>query len=188
MISPLMISLPYDIHTLWYPHLTISPPYDIPALWYPLHLMISPPYDMSVYLRTVSAPLASAWLAATYHACLWSIRACTVTSPHTSLIQATAARPHGCNIQAKFDSQRVPTLFSGKFCKLSNKKLTLGMIVDDLPRWLFIAAFVFQLRTRDHAVRSAELAFITIIYLLQRCLQITAGRIESIILSFICPC
>ena len=35
----------------------------------------------SVHLRTVSALLACARLAATYRACLWSIRVCTVTSP-----------------------------------------------------------------------------------------------------------
>ena len=82
----------------------------------------------SVYLRTISAPLAHSRLAATYRTCLWSIRACTVMSLYTSHIQATAARPHGCNNRAKFVSQRVPTLFSGEFCKLYNEKLTLGMI------------------------------------------------------------
>ena len=67
----------------------------------------------SVHLRTVSALLACARLAATYHACLWSIRACTMTSPDSSHIQATAARPHGCKNRAKYVSQRFPTLFSG---------------------------------------------------------------------------
>ena len=67
----------------------------------------------SVHLRTVSALLACARLATTYCACLWSIRACTVTSPNSSHIQATAARPHGCKNRAKYVSQRVPTLFSG---------------------------------------------------------------------------
>ena len=32
----------------------------------------------------------------------------------------------------------------------------MRIIFDDLPWQLFIAAFVFQLRARDHAVRSAE--------------------------------
>ena len=90
-----------------------------------------------------------------------------MTSLHTSHIQATAARPYGCNNQAKFASQQIPTLFSGEFCKLNNEKLTLGMIVDDLPWRLFIAAFVFQLHARDRTVRSAELVFFVIIYLLQ---------------------
>ena len=124
-----------------------------------MHMIVQ---GFSVYLRTVSATLARAWLAATYRTCLWSIRACTVTSPHTSHIQATAARPHGYNNRAKFASERVPTLFSGEFRKLNNEKLTLGMIVDDLPRRLFIAVFVFQLCVRDHAVRSAELVFFAI--------------------------
>ena len=98
----------------------------------------------SVHLRTVSALLAHARLAATYRACLWSIRACTVTSPDSSHIQAMAARPHGCKNRAKYVSQRVSTLFPGEFRKLNNETLTLGMIVDDLSRRLFIATFVFH--------------------------------------------
>ena len=97
-----------------------------------------------MYLRTVSALLARDQLAATYCVCLWSIRACTVMSPDSSHIQATAARPHGCKNQAKYVSQRVPTLFSGKVRKLNNEMLTLGMIVDDLSQRLFIASFVFS--------------------------------------------
>ena len=62
-------------------------------------------------------------------------------------------------------------MFSGEFCKLNNEKLTLGMIVDDLPWRLFIATFVFQLRTRDCAIKSAEMAFFASIYLLQCWLQ-----------------
>ena len=50
------------------------------------------------------------------------------------------------------------------------------MIVDDLPRRLFVAALVFQLHARDRAVRSAEMAFFAIIYLLQGCLQIRRGE------------
>ena len=111
-----------------------------------------------------------------------------MTSPHTTHIQAKAARPHSCNNQANFVSRQVPTLFSGEFCKLNNEKLTLGVIVDNLLRRLFIAAFVFQLCARGRAVKSAEMAFFAIIYLLQRCLQMAAGRIERIILSFIFPC
>ena len=110
-------------------------------------------------LKDCLSSLARARLAATYHACLWSIRACTVTSPHINHIQATAAKPHGCNNRAKFVGQRVPTLFSGEFRKLNDEKLTLGMIVDDLPRRLFVAALVFQLHARYRAVRSAEMAF-----------------------------
>ena len=45
------------------------------------------------------------------------------------------------------------------------------MIVDDLSRRLFLATFGFQLRARDRAVKSAEMAFFTSIYLLQCCLQ-----------------
>ena len=67
----------------------------------------------SVCLSAVSALLVHARLTATYWACLWSIRACTMTSPHTDHIQATAARPHGCNNWAKYFRQRVPTLFPG---------------------------------------------------------------------------
>ena len=115
--------------------------------------------ENSVHLRTVSALLACARLAATYHACLWSIRACTVMSPDSSHIQATAARPHGCKNRAKYVSQRVPTLFSGEFRKLNNETLTLWMVVDDLSRRLFIATFVFQLCARDRAIKSAEMAF-----------------------------
>ena len=100
---------------------------------------------ISVHLRTVSALLVRAWLVATYHACLWSIRACTVMSPDSSHIQATAARPHHCKNRAKYVSQRVPTLFSGEFHKLNDETLTLVMIVNDLSRRLFIATFVFQL-------------------------------------------
>ena len=74
-----------------------------------------------------------------------------MTSPHINR--------HGCNNRAKFVGQRVPTLFSGEFRKLNDEKLTLGMIVDDLPRRLFVAALVFQLHARDRAVRSAEMAF-----------------------------
>ena len=129
-----------------------------------------------MHLRTVSALLACVRLAATYHACLWSIIACIVTSPHTTHIQATAAKPHGCNSRAKFVGQRVSTLFSWEFCKLNDEKLTLGMIVDDLPRRLFVAALVFQLHVRDRSVRSAEMAFFAIIYLLQSCLQIRRGE------------
>ena len=130
----------------------------------------------SVHLRTVSALLAHTRLAATYRACLWSIRACTVTSPNSSHIQATVARPHGCKNRAEYVSQRVPTLFSGEFRKLNNEKLTLGMIVDDLSQRLFIATFVFQLCMRDRAVKSAEMAFFTSIYLLQCCLQNRHGE------------
>ena len=129
-----------------------------------------------MHLRTVSALLVRTRLAATYHACLWSIRTCTVTSPHINHIQATAAKPHGCNNRARFVGQRVPTLFSGEFHKLNDEKLTLGMIVDDLPRRLFVAALVFQLHARDCAIRSAEMAFFAIIYLLQSCLQIRRGE------------
>ena len=50
-----------------------------------------------VRLRTVSAVLARALLKTTYRAYLWSIGACTVTSSHSSHIQATVVRPHGCN-------------------------------------------------------------------------------------------
>ena len=124
----------------------------------------------SVHLRTVSVLLARGRLAATYRACLWSIRACTMTSPDSSHIQATAARLHGCKNGAKYVSQWVPTLFSGEFRKLNNETLTLGMIVDDLSRRLFIATFVFQLCARDRAVRGAEMAFLTSIYLLRCCL------------------
>ena len=124
-----------------------------------------------MHLRTVSALLAHAQLAATYRACLWSIRACTVMSPNSSHIQATAARPHGCKNRAKYVSERVPTLFSGEFRKLNNETFILGMIVDDLSRRLFIASFVFQLCARDCAVKSAEMAFFTSIYLLQCYLQ-----------------
>ena len=91
-------------------------------------------HRLSVHLRTISALLAHAQLAATYCVCLWSIRACTVMSSHSSHIQATAVRPHGCNNRAKYVSQRVPTLFLGEFCKLNNEKLTLGIIVDDMSR------------------------------------------------------
>ena len=131
-----------------------------------------------MHLRTVSALPARARLAATYRACLWSIRACTVTSPDSSPIhiQATAARRHGCKNRTKYVSQRVPTLFSGKFRKLNNEMLALGMIVDDLSRRLFIATFVFQLCARDRAVKSAEMAFFTSIYLLQCCLQNCRGE------------
>ena len=99
-----------------------------------------------------------------------------MTSPTISHVQATASRPHGCKNRAKYVSQRVPTLFSGEFRKLNNEKLTLGMIVDDLPRRLFIAAFVFRLHAKDRAVRSAEMAFFASICLLQRCLQNRHGE------------
>ena len=56
----------------------------------------------SVLLRTVPKLLAHAWVTATYRACLWSISTCTVTPSHSGHIQATAARPHGCNSQARF--------------------------------------------------------------------------------------
>ena len=99
-----------------------------------------------------------------------------MTSPHTTHIQATAARPHSCNNRAKFVSQRVPTLFLGEFRKLNNEKLTLRIIVDDLSQRLFIAAFVFQLCARDRAVRSAKMVFFAIIYLLLHCLQNRRGE------------
>ena len=70
-----------------------------------------------------------------------------------------AAKPQGCNNRAKFVGQQVPTLILGEFRKLNDEKLTLGMIVDDLPGRLFVAAFVFQLHARDRAVKSAEMAF-----------------------------
>ena len=94
-----------------------------------------------------------------------------MTSPDSSHIQATAARPHGCKNRAKYVSQRVPTLFPGEFRKLNNETLTLGMIIDDLSRRLFIATLVFHLCARDRAVKSAEMAFFASIYLLQCCLQ-----------------
>ena len=85
-----------------------------------------------MHLRTVSALLAHARLVATYRAHLWSIRACTVMSPDSSHIQATAARPHGCKNRAKYVSQQAPTCSWGEFRKLNNEMLTLGMIVNDL--------------------------------------------------------
>ena len=100
-------------------------------------------YYYSVHLRTVPALLTRARLTATYRACLRSIRACTVTSPNTCHIQATEARPHGCNNRAKNVGERVSTLFPTKFCRLNNEKRTLGVIVDDLSRRLFMAVFVF---------------------------------------------
>ena len=54
----------------------------------------------SVHFRTVSTLLAHTQLVATYRAYLWSIRACTVMSPH----KATAARLHSCNNRAKYVS------------------------------------------------------------------------------------
>ena len=129
-----------------------------------------------MHLRIVSALLVCARLAATYRACLWSIRACTVMSPDSSHIQAMAARPRGCKNRTKYVSQRVPTLFSGEFRKLNNETLTLGMIINDLSQRLFIATFIFQLCVRDRAIKSAKMAFFTSIYLLQCCLQNRRGE------------
>ena len=81
--------------------------------------------------------------------------------------------------RAKYVSQRVPTLFSGKFRKLNNETLTLGMIVDDLSRRLFIAIFDFQLCARDRAVKSAEMAFFFYEYLLTTMLFAKSPRGES---------
>ena len=144
----------------------------------PVSCISGPAQAHSVYLRTVSAPLARARLAATYRACLWLIRACTMMSPHTSHIQATAARPHGYNNRAKFVSQWVSTLFLGEFRKLNSENLMLGMIVDDLPQQLFIAAFIFQLHVWDRAIRSAELAFFCD-YLLTTMLFVKSLWVES---------
>ena len=58
----------------------------------------------SVPLRTVLELLARAWLMATYCPCLWSISVCTVASYDTGHMQATAARRHGCNNQARLCS------------------------------------------------------------------------------------
>jgi hypothetical protein len=67
-------------------------------------------------------------------------------------------------------------LFPGEFRKFNNENLTLGVIVDNLPRRMFIAAFVFRLHARDHAVRSAKMVLFASIYLLQRCLQNRHGE------------
>ena len=77
-----------------------------------------------------------------------------MTLPDSSHIQVTAERLHGCKNRAKYVSQRVPTLFSREFHNLNNETLTLGMIVDNLSRQLFIATFVFQLCARDRAIKS----------------------------------
>ena len=58
----------------------------------------------SVPLRTVPELLTRAWLMATYCPCLWSISVCTVASYNTGHMQATAARPHGCNNWARLCS------------------------------------------------------------------------------------
>ncbi|MGJ8945866.1 hypothetical protein AB9K17_23500, partial [Salmonella enterica subsp. enterica serovar Kentucky] len=62
------------------------------------------------------------------------------------------------------------------FRRLNNGKQTLGMIVDDLSRRLFIAAFVFQLCARNRAVKSAEPEFFASIYIQQRYLQDRRGE------------
>ena len=67
-------------------------------------------------------------------------------------------------------------MFPTKFRRLNNEKRTLGVIVDDLSRQLFIAAVVFELRARERAVKSGETAFFANIYLLQRCLQNRRGK------------
>ena len=70
-------------------------------------------------------------------------------------------------------------MFPGEFRKLNNEKLTLGVIVDDLPWGMFIAAFVFRLHVRDCAVRSAKMALFVSICLLQRCLRNRHGESQE---------
>ena len=52
------------------------------------------------------------------------------------------------------------------------------MIVDDLSRQLFIATctFVYQLRARDRAIKSAEVAFFCEYLLTTSCLQNRHGE------------
>ena len=79
-------------------------------------------------------------------------------------------------IEQKYVSQRVPKLFPGEFRRLNSGKQTLGMIVDDLSRRLFIAAFIFLLCANNRAVKSAETVFFfASIYLLQRYSQNRRG-------------
>ena len=61
-------------------------------------------HAISVLLRPALELFACTRLTATYRTCLWSVSTCTVMSSHTGLIQATAARPHGCNNQARICS------------------------------------------------------------------------------------
>ena len=110
-----------------------------------------------------------------------------MTSPTISHVLARASGPHICNNRAKYVSLRVSTLFSGEFQKLNNEKLTLGMIVDDLSRGLFIAAFIFRLHARDRAVRCAEMALFESIYLLRRSLQNPSGENQEYHPKFYCP-
>ena len=112
-----------------------------------------------MYLRTVPALLARALLTATYRTCLWLIRACTMILPHSSHIQVTAVRPHGCSNRAKNFSRRVPTLFQGSFATFNGEKRSFGVFIEDLARRLLKAHFVRWLCSGNRAIKSAEMTF-----------------------------
>ena len=60
-----------------------------------------------VTLRTVSGLLSHPRQAATYRVCLWSIRACTMTSPHINHIQHTMYKPRQQGHMAAIIKQNV---------------------------------------------------------------------------------
>ena len=118
----------------------------------------------SVHLRTVSALSARALLTTAYRTFLWSSRLYSVTSPNTGLIQTTAGRPHDRSFRAKIVSLLVPTLFPKYFRSFENKKVSINMYVEDVPRRLASLRFVFEIHARDRAVKTAKTAFLRFTY------------------------
>ena len=71
---------------------------------------------------------------------------------------------------------RVPTLFQRDFRGLNCEKLNFETIVDDLPREKLTTHSIFPARAKDRAVKTAEMAFFAIIFLVQCSLQTSLGE------------
>ena len=94
-----------------------------------------------------------------------------VTSPHSGHIQATAARPHSCKKRAE-----IFVLHGPNFCRLNSDKLNFKIITEDLPRDKLTAHSIFCMRTKDRAIKIAEMAFFANIFLLRCSLRISLDQ------------